>query len=82
MTSTEPKNDPNNPRCLIGGTAFERCGQHLVKDSGKCYSLSMTHQRQWALVRPTSGGKYYGHLKDNDDHSINLQIRGKVTKIS
>ena len=82
MTSTEPKDDPNNPGCLVGGTAFERCGQHPVKDSGRCYSLSMTHQRQRALVGPTSGGKYYGHLEDDDDHSVNLQIRGKVTKVS
>ena len=82
MTSEKPRTDPNNPGRLVGGTAFERCGQHPVKDSGRCYSLSMTHQRQRALVGPTSGGKFFGHLEDSDDHSLNLQIRSKVTKVS
>ncbi len=82
MTSEKPKDDPNNPGCLVGGTAFERCGQHPVKDSSRCYSLSMTHQRQRALVGPTSGGKYFGYLEDADNHSVNLEMRGKVTKVS
>jgi hypothetical protein len=82
MTSEKPKVDPNNPARLIGGTKFERLGQHPVKDSGRCYSLSMTHQRQRSLVGPTAGGKYIGHLEDGDDHSVNLEIRSKVIKVS
>ena len=81
MTSELPKDDPTNPGSLIGGTAFERCGQHPVKDFGRCYSLSMTHQRQRALVGPTSGGKYFGGLED-DNHSRNLEIRQHITKVS
>jgi hypothetical protein len=81
MTSEKPRDDPNNPGRLVGGTAFERCGQHSVKESGRCYSLTMTHQRQRALVGPTSGGKYFECLED-DNHSLNLEIRGKVTKVS
>lgn len=88
MTSEKPIEDPNNPGYLIGGTAFERCGQQPVKDSGRCYSLSMTHQRQRALVGPTSGGKYF-EREDGDDndhnrsnHSLNLEIRHKVTAVS
>ena len=73
--------DPNDPGSLVGGTAFERCGQHPVKDSSRCYSLSMTHQRQRALVGPTSGGKYFGYLEDGDGHLVNLEIRGKVIKV-
>ena len=65
---------------LIGGTAFERCGQRPVKGSGRCYSLSMTHQRQRALVGPTALGKYY-ELDDSDEYNMNLEIRGEVTKV-
>ena len=82
MTSEKPRGDPNNPGRLVGGTAFERCGQHPVKESGRCYSLTMTHQRQRALVGPTSGGKYFECLEDGDNHSLNLEIRGKITKVS
>lgn len=82
MTSEKPKADPNNPGYLVGGTAFERCGQQPVKDSGRCYSLSMTHQRQRALVGPTSGGKYFELDDDDSNHSLNLQIRQKVTGVS
>ena len=32
MTSNKPGPDPNNPGHLIGGTKFERLGQHSVKD--------------------------------------------------
>ena len=81
MTSSEPVPDPNNPGGLIGGTAFERCGQHPVKGSGRCYSLTMTHQRQRALVGPTAGLKSYEILEDGNDSSLNLEIRGKVTKV-
>jgi hypothetical protein len=85
MTSEKPGEDPNNPGRLVGGTAFERCGQQAVKDSSRCYSLSMTHQRQRALVGPTSGGKYIERFEDDDnpsDHSLNLKIRAEVTKVS
>jgi len=82
MTAEKPRGDPNNPRRLVGGTAFERCGQQPVKDSGRCYSLTMTHQRQRALVGPTSGGKYFEFLEDGDNRSVNLEIHGKVTKVS
>ena len=81
MTSSEPIADPNNSGCLIGGTAFERCGQRPVKDSGRCYSLTMTHQRQRSLVGPTASGKYYGDLDEADGYSQNLEIRGKITKV-
>ena len=81
MTSGVPIPDPDNPRKLIGGTAFERCGQHAVKESGRCYSLTMTHQRQQALVGPTSSGNFYDDLEDSDEYSLNLEIRGKVTKV-
>ena len=82
MTADIPREDPNNSGQLLGGTAFERCRQHPVKDSSRCYSLSMTHQRQRALVGPTSGGKYLGRLEEGDNHSVNLEIRRKVTKVS
>jgi len=81
MTSTEPVADPNKPGSLIGGTAFERCGQHPVKGSGRCYSLTMTHQRQRALAGPTAAIKQYEFLEDDEAGSLNLEIRGKVTKV-
>jgi hypothetical protein len=81
MTSNAPIPDPDNLGKLLGGTAFERCGQRPVKESGRCYSLTMTHQRQRALVGPTSSGKFYGDLKDSDEYSLNLEIRGKVTEV-
>ena len=82
MTSTEPKPDPNNPGKLIGGTTFERCGQNPVKGSGRCYSLTMTHQRQRALVGPTAAIKRYEHIEDDDSESLNLEIRGKITRVN
>jgi len=81
MSSSEPVADPNKPGRLIGGTAFERCGQIPVKGSGRCYSLTMTHQRQRALVGPTAALKQYELLEDDDVGSLNLEIRGKVTKV-
>jgi hypothetical protein len=81
MTSIAPVPDPNNPKKLLGGTAFERCGQHAVKESGRCYSLTMTHQRPRALVGPTSSGKYYDNLEDSEERSLNLELRGKVLKV-
>lgn len=80
MSSTSPIPDPNKPGCLIGGTAFERCGQIPVKGSGRCYSLTMTHQRQRALVGPTAALKRYDN-EDDDIGSLNLEIRGKVTRV-
>ena len=44
MSLSEPVVDPNKGH-LIGGTAFQRCGQIPVKGSGRCYSLAMMHQR-------------------------------------
>ena len=82
MTSEKPIVDPKNPARLIGGTKFERLGQHPVKDSSQCYSLSMTHQRQRALVGPTSGGKFVHQLEDGDENSVNLEIRSKIIKVS
>jgi len=79
MSSSSPIEDPNKPGSLIGGTAFERCGQIPVKGSGWCYSLTMTHQHQWALVGPTAALKRYD--EDDDVGSLNLEIRGKVTKV-
>jgi hypothetical protein len=79
ISSSSPIADPNNPGHLIGGTAFERCGQIPVKGSGRCYSLTMTHQRQRALVGPTAALKLYD--EDDDAGSLNLEIRGKVTKV-
>jgi len=81
MTSSGPIPDPDNPGRLKGGTAFERCGQRPVKDSSRCYSLTMTHQRARGLVGPTGAGKFYSELDDADDYSLNLEIRGKVTKV-
>ena len=82
LTSKAPIPDPSNPGKLLGGTAFERCGQRAVKDSGRCYSLTMTHQRQRALVGPTSSGKFYNNSEDSDEeYSLNLEIRGKVTEV-
>jgi len=80
MTAGAPVNDPQNPGHLIGGTAFERCGQNPVKGSGRCYSLTMTHQRQWALVGLTAGGKHYEDI-EGDDRTLNLEIREKVIKV-
>jgi len=82
MTSTEPMPDPNNPGCLIGGTAFEHCGQNPVKGSGRCYSLTMTHQHQRALVGPTAVIKWYKHIEDDDSGDLNLEIRGKITQVN
>ena len=82
LTSKAPIPDPDNPGKLIGGTRFERCGQRAVKESGRCYSLTMTHQRQRALVGPTSSGKFYDNLNDSEEYSVNLEIRGKVTEVS
>lgn len=81
MSSSSPVDDPNKPGRLIGGTAFERCGQIPVKGSGRCYSLTMTHQRQRALVGPTAALKQYNLEEDDEDASLNLDIRGKVTKV-
>jgi len=82
LTSNAPIPDLSNPGKLIGGTAFERCGQLAVKESGRCYSLTMTHQRQRALVGPASSGKFFDNSKDpDDDYSLNLKIRGKVTEV-
>ena len=81
MSLSEPVPNPNEPGRLIGGTAFERCGQNPVKGSGRCYSLTMTHQRQRALVGPTAGLKQYEIIEDDDLSSLNLDIRGKVTKV-
>lgn len=74
MTSTAP--EPDHLGCLKGGTAFERCGQQPIKRGARCYSLTVTHQRARALVGPAGGGKFYGDLED-----LNLEIRGKVTKV-
>jgi hypothetical protein len=82
MSSTESMPDPNKPGCLTGGTAFERCGQNPVNGSGRCYSLTMTHQRQRALVGPTAAIKRYEGFKDDNSESLNLEIRGKVTQAS
>lgn len=82
MTSEKPCVDPNNSLRMIGGTNFERLGQQPVKDSGRCYSLTMTHQRQRALVGPTSGGKFVEQVEDGDNNSVNLEIRSKVVKAS
>lgn len=82
MSSTEPKQDPNNSNRLIGGTAFERCGQNPVNDSGRCYSLTMTHQHQRALVGPTAAIKRYEGFKDDKSESLNLEIRGKITRVN
>lgn len=81
MTSKPPVPDPDDPGKLMGGTAFERCGQRAVKESGRCYSLTMTHQRQRALMGPASSGKFYDNLDDADDYSLNLEIRRKVTEV-
>lgn len=82
LTSSIPVPDPVNPGKLIGGTAFERCGQRAVKDSGRCYSLTVTHQRQRALVGPTSSVKFYRDSEDIDkDYTLNLKIRGEVTEV-
>jgi hypothetical protein len=81
MSSTEPIVDPNEPGRLIGGTAFERCGQSPVKGSGRCYSLTMTHQRQRAVIGPTAAVKQYENIEDDDVNSVNLEMRGKVTKV-
>jgi hypothetical protein len=81
MSSSAPIVNPDEPGHLIGGTAFERCGQIPVKESGRCYSLSMSHQRPRAVVGPTAGGKRYEIIDDDDRSSLNLEIRGKVTKV-
>lgn len=81
MSLSEPVTDPNEPGHLIGGTAFERCGQNLVKGSGRHYSLMMTHQCQHTLVGPTAGLKEYEIIEDDDLSSLNLEIRGAVTKV-
>jgi hypothetical protein len=82
LTSKAPAPDPLNPGKLIGGTAFERCGQRAVKESGRCYSLTTTHQRPKALVGPTSSGKFYDNSEDSDnEYSLNLEIRGKVIEV-
>ena len=81
MSLSSPVIDPNELEHLIGGTAFERCGQIPVKDSRWCYSLTMTHQCPRALVGSTAALKEYKLLEDDDVGSLNLEIRGKVTKV-
>lgn len=81
MSRTEPRPNPNKPDSLIGGTAFERCGQNPVKGSGRCYSLTMTHQRQRALVGPTAANKRYESFQDENPESLNLEIRQKITRV-
>jgi hypothetical protein len=81
MSSSSPIADPKEPDHLIGGTAFERCGQIPVKGSGRCYSLTMTHQRQRALVGPTAALKQYDLFEGDDSGSLNLEIRENVTKV-
>ena len=91
-----PAPDLDNPDCLTRGTAFEWCGQRPVKDSAHCYSLTVTHQRAWGLVRPMGAGKFYSgvelmdeaddtdntnNMNDKEDYSLNLEIWGKVTKV-
>ena len=89
MTAEAPVPDPDNPDCLTGGTAFEQCGQHPVKDSGRCYSLTVTHQRAQGLVGLMGAGKFYGGVEvtdeaddtdnndtnDKEDYSLNLEER-------
>ena len=41
MTSKPPIPDPDNSKRLLGGTAFERCGQRPVKDGLQPNSTSM-----------------------------------------
>ena len=82
MSSTEPTPDPNQPNNLIGGTAFERCGQNPVNSTGRCYSLTMTHQRPRALVGPTAAIKRYEGFKNDKSESLNLEIRGKITQVN
>jgi len=41
----------------------------------------MTHQRQRALVGPTSSGKFYDDLENAEEYSFNLEIRRKVTEV-
>lgn len=81
MTSKAPIPDPDKPGKLKGGTAFERCGQRAVKESGRCYSLTMTHQRQRALVGPTSSGKFYDDLSESDEYLHNLEIRRNIIEV-
>ena len=81
MMSTEPTPDPDNPGHLIGGTAFEHCSQNPVKGSRRCYSLTMTHQCQRALVGPTAANKQY-EIEDDESESLNLEIRGKITRVN
>ena len=76
MSSSSPVSDPNKPGQLIGGTTFERWGQIPVKGFGRCYFLTMTHQRQQALVSSTAALKQY-----NEENNGNLEIQGKVTKV-
>ncbi|KAF8815744.1 hypothetical protein BYT27DRAFT_7212959 [Phlegmacium glaucopus] len=70
ISSSVPVIDLNNLGCLKGGTAFEWCGQQLVKDFSQ------------SLVRPAGAGKFYRELDNTDDYSLNLKIRGKITKIN
>ena len=44
--------NPNKPGHLIGGTAFEWCNHIPIKRSGWCFSLTMTHKHQKALIGP------------------------------
>ena len=96
MSSSAPVLDPNNPGKLIGGTAFEQCGQQPIKGSGRCYSLTVTHQRAQGLVGPAGSGKSFGNVELSDstndedthnaevspeDYRLNLAIRKQVTKV-
>ena len=42
----------------------------------------MTHQRQRALVGPTAAIKRYEGFKDDKSESLNLEIRGKITRVN
>ena len=67
MTSEAPVPDPDNPDHLIGGTAFEQCGQRPIKGSSCCYSLTVTHQCAQGLIGPTGAGKFYGEMELTDE---------------
>ena|ERR1700678_4194860 len=43
--------------------------------------LTMTNQRQCAVIGPTAALKQYENIEDEDDSSLNLEIREKVTKV-
>ncbi|TFK59530.1 hypothetical protein BDN72DRAFT_780589, partial [Pluteus cervinus] len=67
-TLDEPRKNASGH--LVGGTHFERQGQIGVKGT-RCYSATLTHRHQQAMVGPAAGGK----IVEKDQLTENCKLR-------